>query len=404
MQNYKFYIDERDNELKQHLNLSENAWMVINEDIKNFYESEEKESFSGFLNRIFKNFYQQADASINLRYMEKGDELEKLYSSEEFSSLDKKTIKMFIDKYAKVYENELKEKALSYPSGHGEKFRIDKESLKILRDVDEAIYYGDADGNNASIGKYLKAIFEEYSLKPSYQREQIFFSNTLAEINKSIENEKKLKISLLAKVSTDGKKHYTRKFYVSPYKLVQDKNMLYNYLIGYAEEIKEFETTDEQGRKVRTSSIEKKCTSSFRLSRIEKADMMSSMGAHISKDNSKILEQELKEKTAMFMSSGSMNIKVIFTDKGLESFRRQLYMRPQIYEIDKTDKHIYTFRCTDVQAIDYFFKMGWDAKIVEPISLRNKMIKRYDSALKTYQGLTKDEIIGNSKSSEVKNG
>ncbi len=396
MANYKFYVDEYASELKQHLNLSEETWLTIEEDIKNFYDSDEKETFSGFLNRVFRNFYQQADASISLRYMEKADELEKLYSSPEFSSFDKKTIKMFIDKYAHVYESELKAKALSYPSGHGKKFRIDKDSLAILKESLEADYYDN------TIGLYLKAIFEEYASKPRYIREQIFFGDTLAEINEAIEKQKKLKISLLQKVSVDGKIHYVRKFYALPYKIVQDKTDSYNYLIGYSEQISEVETEDETGKKIKTSTVSEKTPCCFRLSRIEKISLMSSMGAHISKESSSQLDKMLIERTAMFMSSEVIDIKVRFTEKGLESFRRQIYLRPQLYEIDKEDKHIYIFHCTDVQALNYFFKFGWDTEILEPFYLREKFIKRYYSALKTYQGATKGELIEERKKQRKK--
>ena len=398
MDNYKFYIDDYANELKQHLNLSESAWLVISEDIKDFYISEEKESFSGFLNKIFRNYYQQADASIHLRYLEKIDELEKLYSTEEFSSFDKKTIKMFIDKYARVYENELIKKASSYSSGVGKKFRIDAKSLEILKEVDEANYYDNI------IGWYLKAIYEEYATKPKHIREQIFFADILSEINKSIKNEKKLKISLISKLSSDEKKRYVRKFYVSPYRIEQDKTKSYNYLIGYSEEIKEFETEDEEGRKVRSSNVTEKSPCCFRLSRIERADMMSSMGAHISKEHANELEKMLVERNVMFMSSEPIDIKVIFTDTGLESFRRTLYLRPQFYEIDKNDKHIYTFHCTEIQATNYFIRLGWDAKIIEPEYLRDKLINRYERALKSYMGMSKEEILESEKRTEVKDG
>ena len=55
-------------EPKVHINLSEAAWLVIEEDRLNFSDSNEKYSFSGFLNRIFTNYYQKADASINERF------------------------------------------------------------------------------------------------------------------------------------------------------------------------------------------------------------------------------------------------------------------------------------------------------------------------------------------------
>ncbi len=377
MNNYTFYVDDNANELKQHVNLSENAWLVIREDIKTFYDSESKESFSGFLNRVFKNFYQRADASIYLRYMEKADELEKLYSSKEFATFDKGTIKKFIDKYAEVYENELIAKSRSYPSGHGEKFRINKENIAILRNVEEANYYEN------SIGLYLKAIFEEYVTKPQYIREQIFFADTLSEINKAIKDERKLKIALVQKITQSGEKRPRKKYYVSCYKIVQDKTNSFNYLIGFAEEIKEMDDPEHEG--VRTISIGEKSAVGFRISRIEKANVMSSMGAHISKERANELEKDLVERTAMYMPGNPIDIKVVFTDKGLEDFRTQLLMRPQFYKIDKEDKHVYLFRCTEVQAINYFFKMGSHATIVEPASLYEKFMKRYESGFKSYQ-------------------
>ena len=72
-------------------------------------------------------------------------------------------------------------------------------------------------------------------------------------------------------------------------------------------------------------------------------------------------------------------------------------MRPRIYTINKEDKHVYTFRCTEIQAINYFFKFGWDANVISPIELREKMKSRYYKSFKTYDGMSKEEIIANEK-------
>ncbi len=394
MNNKKFYIEDYLNELKQHINLSENAWLTIEEDIKNFYLDSKKESFSGFLNTIFKNFYEQSEASISLRYLEKEEELKEIYSKNKTISKDKKLMNDIIKTCLKDYEDKAIAKALSYPKGTGQKFRINKENLNILRDLDEADYY------NNSIGLYLKAIYEEYVLKPFYIREQIFFKDIYDEINNAIKNERKLKISLSSKITTDGKRKYIKKFYVLPYKIVQDKTKSYNYLIGFSEEIKDIMQTDENGKEYKTSITAKRVPACFRLSRIETANVMSSMGAHISKENKNELDKQLIERTAMYISSETISIKIKFTDKGLESFKRNLYMRPQFYEIDKNNKHIYTFRCTELQAINYFFKMGWDANIIEPESLKEKFIQRYSRAIKSYQGMSKQEIYESEKSKE----
>lgn len=385
--NYSFYIEYYSKELKQHINLSEPTWLIISDDIKNFYNSNKSESFSGFLNTVFKNFYQQAEASIELRTIEKKESLEKLYSSREFSSFDKKTISLFIEKYANVYEADLKDKALSYPNGHGEKFRINKENLNLLRDSLEAANYG------GSIGLYLKAIYEEYATKPTYLREQIFFHDTVDTIHKAINEHKKLKLTLHERLTTSGFKRPARKYYLSPYRIVQDKTNTFNYVIGYSEEIVDQLETDENGKTRKTSYSKEKRPACFRISRIEKCDIQISMGAKISNEHVSELEKMLVDRGAMFMSSDPIDIKIRFTSKGLESFKHQLYMRPQFYSIDKEDKYIYNFRCTEIQAINYFFKFGWDANIIEPTELAEKFKIRYERALKSYKGMTKEEIF-----------
>lgn len=386
-ENHSFYIDEFARELKQHLNLSESAWLTISEDIKNFYDSEKNESFSGFFNRIFKNFYQQADASIELRVIEKKEAMRKLYASKEFASLDKKTVSTFIEKFTEVYKAEIKEKARSYPNGHGDKFRINIENLDLLRESMEAANY------DGSIGLYLKAIYEEYATKPTYIREQIFFQDTINTIQRAKSQHVKLKVYPLERISVLGNIKYTKKYYLSPYSIVQDKTKTFNYVIGFSEEIVEQTDTDANGKTRKTSYSKDKRPACFRISRIKKCDIQVSMGAKISNEHALELEKMLVERGAMYMSSGPIDIKIKFTDKGLESFKRQLYMRPQIYTIDKQDKHIYIFRCTELQAINYFFKFGWDALVLEPAELTKKFRMRYERALKSYDGMTKQEII-----------
>lgn len=357
-----FWFDDFATEWKQHLNLSESAWLIINEDIKNFYSSEREESFAGFLNRVFKNFYQVADASVSLRINQKREEMEAIYASMDADD--------FIDRYLEKYEADLLNKNNSYSNGKGEKFRINKETLELLRESPESDYYND------NVGKYLKAVFEEYVNLPTYVREEIFFNETITKIKSAIINQRKLKITLNEKVSVRGDVHYNRKFYVSPYKITQDYTKTYNYLIGFSKQ-------DIDGE-------ESPCC--LRISRINKLDIQSSMGAKISKERADILEDMLLERTVMFMASEPIDIKIKFTEKGLESLRRQIYMRPRIYTVDENNKYVYTFHCTEVQAINYFFKFGWDAYILEPLSLQQSFKKRFERGLKTYSGMSKEEI------------
>ena len=360
------FLEEKDK--KQHLNLSEPAWLIVDQDIKNFYLNEKEETKSGFFNRILKNFYETSKASINIRCENKREELKKVFNAKTFASFDGEMKETFIEKYLEVYKKELKDKALSYPKGHGEKFRINVENVQLLKDeINEEEYYDD------TIGLYLKALYEEYCEKQNYEREQIFFKDIMDEISMAINESKKLKLAIKEKHNPKTKSFYTRRYLVSPYKIVQDDTKSYNYLIGLAEEIKEDGTTKE------------KKVSSFRISRIDKIKKMSSMGGFISKENKDKIEDELIHKKAQFMVGDIIDVKVRFTRKGIESFKRQLYLRPQFYEKSKTEDCVYTFKCTEVQAINYFFKFARDVEVLEPQVLREKFIKRYSEALDNYK-------------------
>ena len=360
------FLEEKDK--KQHLNLSEPAWLIVDQDIKNFYLNEKEETKSGFFNRILKNFYETSKASINIRCENKREELKKVFNAKTFASFDGEMKETFIEKYLEVYKKELKDKALSYPKGHGEKFRINVENVQLLKDeINEEEYYDD------TIGLYLKAHYEEYCEKQNYEREQVFFKDIMDEISMAINESKKLKLAIKEKYNPKTKSFYTRRYLVSPYKIVQDDTKSYNYLIGLAEEIKEDGTTKE------------KKVSSFRISRIDKIKKMSSMGGFISKENKDKIEDELIHKKAQFMVGDIIDVKVRFTRKGIESFKRQLYLRPQFYEKSKTEDCVYTFKCTEVQAINYFFKFARDVEVLEPQVLREKFIKRYSEALDNYK-------------------
>ena len=48
------------------------------------------------------------------------------------------------------------------------------------------------------------------------------------------------------------------------------------------------------------------------------------------------------------------------------------------------EKNTYLFKCTEVQAINYFFKLARDVEILSPEITRNKFIQRYKDAYDKY--------------------
>ena len=71
-----------------YVNFSESARLVFKEDMSNFSNgSKEKDNETGFFNRIFANFYQEADATISQRVAERREKLESLFSSKELEKI-----------------------------------------------------------------------------------------------------------------------------------------------------------------------------------------------------------------------------------------------------------------------------------------------------------------------------
>ncbi len=135
---------------------------------------------------------------------------------------------------------------------------------------------------------------------------------------------------------------------------MQDTTKSYNYLVGFFEEIYD------------DNSISEKSISSFRISRIDKIMMCRSMSGFLSQEKKESIENELVTKLPQFMAGDLINVKIKFTQKGYESYKRVLYLRPNYYERDKIDNLTYTFHCTEVQAINYFLKFGRDVELLKP--------------------------------------
>ena len=367
-----FCFHKYDIEHKIHLNLSHSAWLVIDDDIKSFSYGE-KYNLAGFLNRVFTNFHLEADASIEERYMERANELSVLFSSKEFKKIDEKTSNLYMDKILNEYRTTLEEKIKQYPKGEGRKVRINKENVSALEEsLDSEFYEG-------AIGAYWKAIFEEYAGKPIYERERIYFKDNVELIESAISQRKKLKLSILKRTDSQGNEEVTRRFYLSPYKIIQDKTRSYNYVVGYSEEL-----LDDGTRAPKRVAC-------YRISRIDHMTIIRSEIAFIKEDDKKAIDDMIAQKEPQFLVGEVLDIKVRFTKRGEESFQRQLYLRPQTYQKVEGEEYTYIFKCTEIQAINYFFKFEREALILSPKSTREKFMEKYRLAYEKYLSFEKDE-------------
>ena len=225
------FCDQGSSDRKQYLNLSMEAWEIINYDQCRFASTDSKGPklpLSTFLNQIFQNFYETADASIALQAENHAQKLREILSDgEDRSGLRKKSspsrgrkpgrtadsmensnsvgstnnmnsadsmdnmncadstnrMDRTIEKLTAAYVEKLREKSTSYAKGKGEKFRLNQENFSYLTDEDsecqEELFY-------SSIGQYLKALFEEYASLTHLQREAVYYRSVLETIQQAV--------------------------------------------------------------------------------------------------------------------------------------------------------------------------------------------------------------------------
>ena len=375
----KFIINGAIQELKQNVNLSETAWNIFVDDVRTFNTTE-----SGLFNTIFINYHYDSLANISVRLETKRKELEDFYSGQDFLSVNKDLIGKIIDKQLEKYEEELVDYVCSFQKGISKKIRLNNNTLSLLRDCSCAGYFKrefvtsyETTYGDKRVGPFLKAVFEDYANKPFFEREQIYFKEIIDKIKQAIDGEIQVRITIKEKMNKKGEK-IPYKFVVAPYKIVQDKNKLYNYIIGFG---KPFGSSEEERK-----------PACYRISRIDDVFVQTSSSYHISKKESSMLDNDMFKRGAMFLTDEIIEVKVEFTKRGLENFNRFLYQRPNEYEIDEINPFLYSFKTTKNQAINYFFKFGWDAKIVEPDYLFLEFKKRYERAAQVYNGMTKSDI------------
>ena len=374
-----YYIDND----RPTIRFSEQAWLIIKEDRENFSRGE---PLSTFLNTIFSNFHKEAKCSLSILYQKLFTDFNTLKSNllmdPKFKKLDQTSMNTFISTYLDDYTDELMKNIVNIESinEHSEKIRLDQNNQNTLDKLQtEDCFYEE----DKFVKQYLKAIFEEYARLPAYRREQVYLKNTFQIIKDAIDEGRQLKIWLTPKFSATTQKHYQRIFHISPYDILQDPANIYNYLVGYTQELKDGALLE--GR-----------PSSFRLSKIEDVTTLLGKSA-LTKTKQASIEKAIRENGIQFLAGDAIEVIVRFNQKGLANLKQQTYMRPLDREIiDECETHTtYSFVCTEVQAMNYFFKFGKHAYIVEPDWLREKFKKRYLESYKSYLENEKSEITEN---------
>lgn len=334
---------------KQHLNLSPLAYEIILNDMFTFGE----EKLSGFINTVFEHYSPMAEASIARTLNNLNGELFKLLSD---VSGDERTKKRLLNCLISQKKNGLIEKAESYGNGKAFKFWLNKKNLEYLTkassECSEDKYY-------SRRGKYIKSVLEEYARLPYIEREKVYFSPFVEEIQNAIRNEKQLR------VVTDTDSIYS----VYPYEILSDPLSTTNYLVGY---YARYDYPEDEKRPC-----------SFKISALKSVRIEKSKSAFLKDSVRKQLSKTIASRGVQFMVGSEAEIHVKLTDAGIHKYRRQGHLRPML--VERHEGNIFVFQCTTAQAEFYFFKFGKDAEILLPAELRAKFIKMYADARDVYK-------------------
>jgi hypothetical protein len=337
---------------KQHLNLSCYAYEIVQNDIHAFGQS----SLSSFLNQVFRQFYETADATVNVVLERRRQELKG-----QFSFLtDPKMQERACERILAEEEEEILSRIKQYSKGYGFKFYLNVACADILEESQTLIdtYY------HQRPMRYFKAVIEEYATHSSLEREQIFFHETIELLQSAIGE------GNLVSVETGG-----QKYDVKPWKILSDGSDLYHYLVGLSA--------------LSGDSPDTAIPASFRISRITdlKKRPKSYRSGRLTTHEQETLRSAVNTRGVAFLVGQEEEITLRLTPTGIRRFQNKLFLRP--YPIERQSlpngDEVFTFKCTPYQIESYFFTFGAEAELLSPAHLRERFRQLYQTASELYQ-------------------
>ena len=335
-------------DFRQRVNLTAKCWSCLNNDRIVFSDTSKPFSLSGLMNKIIEVFPETANSAISRRLDEYERSIRELYKDKIKRNAD------LVDVLVSIKREEL----LSMPyikmeKGVAQNIRINKQAFEYIKNCSEDIYY------NNYLGGYLHALFEEYTLLPSGEREKIIY----AEKKEIIEDALIMKNALM--IRTRGK-DYT----IIPYKLINSSANGHCYLVGLP--------IDEK------QEINPK---PFRFTRLDIVKRLKDKAYTIDKRTKKIIDEMIIERDPAFLIGEMYDVKVRLSEQGLELLSVISNHRPKCTETICNPDGTYdkTFRCTEYQARIYFIAFGAEATILSPQKLLIELKKIYEKAANKYK-------------------
>lgn len=341
-----------ESQAKQHINLSNHAWNIIEQDIMEF-ENKSPDKISGFINHILeiylKNGLFPADITSSLHIFEKQQQ-KWLNNIEDLSDIQKKQI---ISSLTQKHIDSLLQD-FRVPKGVGRKFDVNKSCRTLLKEKGNCYYEVNVFQKR---GTYINCILENYASLPLASREDIYYADLISELKYCISKKQVVHITAAY-----------RSIPLVPYKIMHDPYNLHTYVIAIPYE------NPSAGSHL------------FRISQIKSLTKTGMYVPVISKETILSLEKEIKDKGVQYLPGQLQKVQIRLTSAGQNMYHRITFQRPA--HLPQTDiekeSNIFTFLCTPYQAYIYFKAFGCEAEILAPTSLRQNILTFHEKALNLY--------------------
>ena len=319
---------------KQNLNLTSRAWRTIETDMVEFMGYREA-TLSGFLNIIITHYYEHSRFSITKQLSDESERIEYALG-DDFEDLAR--IKFAFLNYTK---ESLIETVSRLPLGEARKFRISNDNVDLLShhvDDESRVY-----GNN--LGRFLKALFEDYAALNHSQREAVFYADFIEIFNRACAEEECLAIKL------KSGEHLVLK----PYRSGPDKLGLHHYFIGYKRD-------ENLGNPPLALPFQE----------VVSMRPLVSYSGRLSSEEKNHLQKLLLAQSPRYFNQPLSLIRVSFTEEGLRQYEYRLENRPA-FKAEMEDGSL-VFESSLEQAYDYFCAFGANVEIITPDELKKSVL------------------------------
>lgn len=232
---------------------------------------------------------------------------------------------------------------------NGEKFdklvslKPTKESEPVLDYIERYCLMG------RTLSEYFRSMFATYAALPQDKRELIVFKQQYDAVMAAIKEHKRVFITT--------RWGHDQKLECAPYEIVNSKEELHCYVLAAT-----------------------KSCNPIRLSRIVSVTPLAAQAEFTPKQ----IELFGKMKTygpQFIYGANDGEVLVELTAKGIDKFKRIYVHRPVPV---KVENNYYYFNCSRSQIVQYFVRLGGDAKIIYPQSVRDEVYNFHRRALDRY--------------------